>query len=152
MSRFPVHGRYLLGSVVTFSVAACAGAPTDATRTSPGIDIAASRASSNEFNNEQHVFHTKDLFAQNAARPGGGINTVISYRGGSVLQSGTKVVAIYWGSSTAPVGYSNLPAGTGSGDSDPSLIGAFLRNFSSLTDAAANKNYFNINHTYWGPG
>jgi hypothetical protein len=101
--------------------------------------------------NTRHLFHTKDFYVSNAARPGGGGGTGISYHGGSVLQSGTKVVAIYWGSSTYPVGYSSLPAGSGAGTSDGTLIGTFLRSLSSVTDVN-NKNYYNINHTYWGPG
>jgi hypothetical protein len=149
---FLAHGRRVVGTLSALTLAACAGAPTDATTKSSRIDVSAPSMSVNEFNSDKHLFHTREWFAQNAARPHGGSNTGISYHGGSVLQSGTKVVAIYWGSSAAPVGYANLPSGTGSGSADGTLIGAFLRNYSSLTDAAANKTYFNINHTYWGPG
>jgi hypothetical protein len=149
---FPAHGRRVVGMLSALTLAACAGAPTDATTNSNRIDVTAPSLSVHELNSDRHVFHTREWFAQNAARPHGGSSTGISYHGGSVLQSGTKVVAIYWGTSGAPVGYANLPSGTGPGSADGTLIGAFLRNYSSLTDAAANKNYFNINHTYWGPG
>ena len=152
MSRFgPGQSRAVVGILATLTLAACAGAPTDATRGPSSIAEPTLSVSPPELNSARHVFHTKDWFAKNAASHGGS-GTGISYHGGSVLQNGTNVVAIYWGSASAPVGYANLPTGTGTGATDGSLIGAFLRNFSSLTDAAANKNYFNINHTYWGPG
>ena len=105
-----------------------------------------------ELNSARHLFHTKEFYVSNAAKPGGGSGTGISYHGGTVLQSATNVVAIYWGSSTSPVGYQNLPTGNGAGSVDGSLIGTFLSNLSAITDYAANKKYFNINHTYWGPG
>jgi hypothetical protein len=63
--------------------------------------------------------------------------TNVRYHGGPVLQSGTNVVAIYWG---AP-GYANRPSGSGAGIDDKTLIGTFLR---SLGGSA----YFNINSTY----
>jgi len=63
--------------------------------------------------------------------------TNVRYHGGPVLQSGTDVVAVYWG---APA-YANLPSGSGVGTDDHSLIGIFLR---SLGGSA----YFNINTTY----
>ena len=119
------------------------------TVTAPLTPDAASASQSQEFNS-RHLFHTKDYYVKNATRPGGGGSTGISYHGGSVLQNGTKVVAIYWGSGTYPVGYSNLPAGTGAGANDGTLIGTFLRSLSSITSTAG-KSYYNINHTYWGP-
>lgn len=39
----------------------------------------------------------------------------------------------------------------GAGSLDGSLIGTFLSNLSGITDYAS-KRYFNINHTYSGPG
>jgi len=149
MSRSaPAVGRIVDSSIAALALAACSESGT--TPVSP-LSPSASSASVSEFNSARHEFHTKDWFAKNAARPGGGSGTGISYHGGSVLLNGTKVVSIYWGSSAHPVGYQNLPAGTGSGASDGTLIGTFLRSLSSLTDVAANKNYYNINHTYWGP-
>ena len=153
MSRFsPTHSRFAIGMLFSLVLAACAGAPTDATTSGIEPPTAPSASVGHELNSARHIFHTKEWFAQNAVRRRGGGGTGILYHGGSVLQNGTNVVAIYWGSATAPVGYKNLPAGTGTGDADGTLIGTFLRNFSSLTDAAASKSYFNINHTYWGPG
>jgi hypothetical protein len=72
------------------------------------------------------------------AKPGQG--TGISYHGGPVLQSGTKVVAIYWASS--PI-YNNGPAaGTiGGGSGDNSLIGYFLNHLGG-------SGYFGINSSY----
>jgi len=95
----------------------------------------------------RHLFRTKTWFANNPSdngRPGGGGggggNTGIFYHGGSVLQSGTKVVAVYWASSTI---YNGGPTAgtTGSGAGDGSLVGLFLRNLGGSP-------YFNINHTY----
>ncbi len=150
MSRCtPAVSRLVAGAVTTLALAACSGVTSDSS--SSMLEPTGPTASIQEFN-ARHEFHTRQWFAQNAARPGGGSTTGISYHGGSVLQNGTNVVAIYWGSSSSPVGYANLPAGAGTGAGDGSLIGTFLRNFSSLTDAAAGKNHFNINHTYWGPG
>ena len=148
----PVLSRLVAGAVASLALAACSDVSSDSgSRIS--LEPTAPNMNVQELNSTRHVFHTREWFAQNAAKPGGaGSGTGISYHGGSVLQNGTKVVAIYWGSSASPVGYASLPSGTGTGSGDGSLIGIFLRNFSSLTDAAANKNYFNINHTYWGPG
>jgi len=71
---------------------------------------------------------------------GGGGGTGIEYHGGPVLGAATNVVAIYWASS--PI-YTGGPAAgtTGSGASDGSLIGHFLRNLGGSS-------YFNINTTY----
>jgi len=71
-------------------------------------------------------------------RPGGG--TGISYHGGPVLVSGTNVAAVYW--SSTPI-FNGAPAvGTaGSGASDGSLVGTFLRGLGGSP-------YFNINTTY----
>ena len=70
--------------------------------------------------------------------------TNVRYHGGLVLQSGTKVVVVYWGKPD----YVNRPAGAapgingfGPGADDKTLIGSFLR---SLGGSA----YFNINSTY----
>ncbi len=66
--------------------------------------------------------------------------TGISYHGGPVLQSGTKVVSIYWAS--API-YNGGPAvGTvGAGTADGSLVGFFLRSLGGSP-------YFGINSSY----
>jgi len=63
--------------------------------------------------------------------------TNVKYHGGPVLQSGTNVVAVYWGMPA----YSGRPSGSGSGTSDPTLIGAFLRGLGCSS-------HFKINTTY----
>ena len=149
MSRStPAVRRLATGALAAISLAACADSSTTLP-SSPSAVPAEPSASVSEFNSERHVFHTKDWFARNNVRPSGGGGTGISYHGGSVLQNGTNVVAIYWGN----VGYQSLPStATGAGSTDGSLIGTFLTNLSNLTDAAAGKNYYRINGTYWGPG
>ena len=67
-------------------------------------------------------------------------STGIFYHGGPVLQSGTNVAAIYWAGSTIYNG-GPTPGAAGSGSSDGSLVGAFLRSLGGSP-------YFNINHTY----
>ena len=46
--------------------------------------------------------------------------TNVRYHGGPVLQSGTDVVAVYWGSP----GYANLPSGSGVGTDDSTSLGS----------------------------
>jgi hypothetical protein len=147
MSRITPAVRLAACSAAAIAMAACSESSTNAV-TSPLQPDAVSATRSSELNTK-HIMHTRDWFAKDAARPGGGGNTGISYHGGSVLQGGTRVVSIYWGN----VGYQNIPAAaTGTGAADGTLIGTFLRNLGSMTDAAAGKSYYNINHTYWGPG
>ena len=75
----------------------------------------------------------------NAAKSGGG-GTGIFYHGGPVLQSGTKVAAVYWAS--APIYNSGPAVGThGAGSSDGSLVGFFLSHIGGSP-------YFNINASY----
>jgi hypothetical protein len=138
--------RPFLVTAAALAAAACADSTSLTSPSSP----AASASKSPELNPSRHLYRTKDFYVNDKARyarPSSG--TGISYHGGTVLQNGTKVVAIYWGSSTYPVGYQNLPTGTGTGTGDNSLIGIFLRNFSSLVNTSSKK-YFNINHTYYG--
>lgn len=145
----------LVAAAAAASLAACADSASVTAPAAAGI--AASR--STEFNNPRHVFHTREYFADDDAKTHGarsaagkpGSGTGISYHSGTVLQNGTRVVAIYWGSGTYPVGYQKLPNGssTAGAAGDSSLIGTFLRSFSSVTDVAG-RNHFNINHTYWG--
>lgn len=136
--------RPFLATAAALAAAACADSNSI---TSPNAAAPTATASRSPELNTRHLYHVKDFYlndAQRNSRPRSG--TGISYHGGTVLQTGTKVVAIYWGNP----GYLNLPSGTGAGAQDGSLIGTFLRSYSSLTDAAAGKNYFNINHTYYG--
>ena len=67
-------------------------------------------------------------------------STGIFYHGGPVLQSGTKVAAIYWASS--PI-YTRgpVPGTTGPGTADRTIIGAFLRSIGGSP-------YYNINSSY----
>lgn len=150
MSRLSTRTlRPLVATVAALAAAACADSSS---LTSPAGAPGVSATRSPELNTTRHLFHTKDFYA-NAAKSGSrprSSGTGISYHGGTVLQNGTKVVAIYWGSSTYPVNYANMPSGNGAGSGDNTLIGAFLRNLSSLKDAAAGKTYFNINATYYG--
>jgi len=96
------------------------------------------------------VLHTKQWFAHNPSdngKPGGGgggANTGIFYHGGPVLQSGTKVVAIYWAEPAEQPIYVGAPASgfdIASGASDASNIGYFLSHLGPSS-------YFNINSTY----
>jgi hypothetical protein len=131
-------------------LAAC----SDTATTSPSKSISPGSPSLDQESNEmidatgRHLFRTKPWFANQAAngnghKPGGS-TTGISYHGGSVLQSGTKVVAVYWAS--API-YNGGPAAgtTGTGSDDGSLVGTFLR-------ALGGSSYYNINSTYWDSG
>ena len=132
--------RPILATAAALAAAACADSTSLTAPSSP----TASASKSPELNAPRHLFHSRDYYAKNGAlirSRGSGI----SYHGGTVLQNGTNVVAIYWGSP----GYQGLPSGNGAGSGDGSLIGAFLRNFSSLVNTGG-KNYFNINHTYYG--
>lgn len=88
--------------------------------------------------NTRHEFHTRDFYAKTgSARP---TNSGISYHGGTVIAgTATKIVAIYWGTSTI---YANQGIGSGLGNADPTLIGSFLRSLGGSP-------YFNINTTYY---
>ena len=97
----------------------------------------------------RHVFHTRQWFEnearQNApgnGRGGGGStgSTGISYHGGPVWQSGTKVAAIYWAAGTIFNG-GPTPPSSGAGSQDGSIVGYFMRNLGGSP-------YFNINSTY----
>jgi len=77
--------------------------------------------------------------AHNTAGGGGG-GTGIFYHGGPVLQSGTKVAAVYWASS--PIYAGGPAAGSfGAASGDGSLVGFFMRNLGGTP-------YYNINSTY----
>jgi phosphate-induced protein 1 len=91
-----------------------------------------------------HVMPTRAVaLGLDQARPGGAAkvnNTGIFYHGGPILAA-TKVAAIYWGTSRL---YTSgpTPGATGTGSSDGSLVGFFLRNLGGSP-------YFNINTTYY---
>lgn len=98
--------------------------------------------------NANHLFHTKDWYQTNNdngnahGHGGGGAggSTGISYHGGPVFQSGTKVVAVYWAGAAIYNG-GPTPPSTGPGTSDASLVGYFLNHLGGSP-------YFNINSTY----
>ncbi len=135
-------------TAVTIALAACTD--TSEVPTSPAsVDLAPTYAqnATPETANESHVHYMplKSNAAQahsEAGKPGGkpGSGTGISYHGGPVLQSGTKVVAIYWSSSTIYNG-GPTPGSTGSGDADGSLVGFFMRSLGGTP-------YFGINSSY----
>jgi len=150
----PSVGRWSVLVAAAAVVAACADSST-----TPSRDISPSVANADanpwpELNGPAagpHIMHTKPWFAANGnggagnGRGGGGggggsTNNGISYHGGPVLQAETKVVAIYWGTSTI---FNNgpTPGTTGNGSQDNSLVGFFLRNLGGSP-------YFNINSTY----
>lgn len=138
------------GASASFVLASCSESPS-----SPSREIAPDAASLSQApeladENGRHVFHTKQWHeidnAQNngnaKGKPGGpGTSTGISFHGGPVLQSGTRVVAIYWGGSTIYSG-GPTPGTTGGAGQDGSLVGTFLGTLGGSP-------YFNINSTYW---
>ncbi len=135
----PAVRRIAAGSIAALALAACSDSPTS----SPAGGLTAptsTMASVSEFNSPRHEFRTKEYFASaNAGARSSG--TGISFHGGTVIAGPavTKIVAIYWGTGTI---YSGQASGTGSGSSDPTLIGSFLRNLGGSP-------YFNINTTYY---
>src|SRR4051812_29379156 len=135
MSRSLHIARCALVSASALVLGACADSPS----TSPQLTPAdAAMSQSQEFNGK-HVFHTREFYASaNKARPNA---TGISYHGGTVIAGPavTKVVSIYWSTGTI---YAAQAAGAGSGASDPTLIGSFLRSLGGSP-------YFNINTTYY---
>jgi hypothetical protein len=81
------------------------------------------------------------------AKPGSGgpstaaTGTGISYHGGPLLTSQTKVAAVYW-ASTAVYNGGPTPGTQGAGSSDGSLVGYFMAHLGGSP-------YFNINTTYY---
>ena len=122
------------------AVAACsdkATLPTESSSAAPNAAVS-SAASDNPHRNIFAVKGTQLEAYRNAGH--GGSKTGIYYHGGPVLQSGTKVAAVYWAS--API-YAGGPAAgtTGSGAQDGSNVGLFMRSLGGSP-------YFNINSTY----
>jgi len=77
----------------------------------------------------------------NAGTTGGSlVQAGINYHGGPVLQSGTKVAAVYWASTTIYSG-GPTPGSTGAGSADNSNVGYFLNHIGGSP-------YFNINTSY----
>jgi len=135
MSRISHAARYTVVSLSALALGAC----TETQPTSPELSPTdATMSQAQEFNGK-HVFHIKDFYAKtNSSRPN---STGITYHGGTVIAGPavTKVVSIYWSTGTI---YAGQATGTGSGASDPTLIGSFLRNLGGSP-------YFNINTTYY---
>jgi len=131
----PSVRRLVAGAAAALVLSACSDSSSI---TAPASDVSAARVQ--ELNAPRHLFHTRQFYAKsNGARPSKG--TGISYHGGPLIVSPsiTKVVAIYWGTSTI---YSGQASGTGAGSADPTLIGSFLRSLGGSP-------YFNINSTYY---
>jgi hypothetical protein len=131
----PSVRRFVAGAAAALVLSACSDSSSV---TAPSSAASASQA--HELDSPRHLFHTKEFYSKsNGARPNKGSG--ISYHGGPLIVSPsiTKVVAIYWGTSTI---YSAQATGTGAGSADPTLIGSFLRSLGGSP-------YFNINSTYY---
>lgn len=138
----------LAAAATAFVLAGCSDPANSPSRVSAPDAASLSQSPDIMDQTGRHVFHTKQWFENDARQNapgqgrggGGGGGTGISYHGGPVLQSGTTVSVVYWAGS--PI-YNNGPAvnSTGSGASDGSLIGTFIRNLGGSP-------YFNINHSY----
>ena len=144
-SRFALRAAATLACVTATYLTAC----SDTTITPPARDVAADAPSLTRdpdiMLNGPRVFHTKpwhdnDNAAHGRGGGGGGSNNGISYHGGPVLLSQTNVVAVYWANSAIYVN-GPTPPSSGSGGSDNSLVGQFLR-------ALGGSPYFGINTTY----
>ena len=125
---------------VVAGAAACSdnsATPTEPSTLAPSAALQETKWS----NPNAHIMPIKSQAqdAHNTAGGGGG-GTGIFYHGGPVLQSGTKVAAVYWAAS--PIFTGGPAAGTnGAGSGDGSLVGFFLSHLGGTP-------YFNINSTY----
>jgi len=126
----------------TFALAGCSEPVSSPREISPD---AASLAMNPDITDPtgRHIFHTKP-YHENEARNDVGRpkpnNTGISYHGGSVLQAGTNVAAVYWASGTIYTG-GPTPGTAGPGSGDGSLVGFFMSHLGGSP-------YFNINTSY----
>jgi len=132
------------GSLVALLVlAACTETATNPlpTMTPEAPSLSASENGLANASDHGHVMMTRgQLENLNAAGGKAGGGTGIFYHGGPVLQAFTNVAAVYWAAS--PIYNSGPAAGsTGTGASDGSLIGSFLR---SIGGSA----YYGINSSY----
>ena len=133
--------RTALSFAAVLGVAACAPDITSSVPTAPAFDRSSSNNGSDQSDAHRHLFELRNSAGANAANPhGGGGGAGISYHGGPVLLAGTNVAAVYWANSVI---YNGGPAvnTSGSGASDGSLVGYFMRNLGGSP-------YFNINTTY----
>ncbi len=140
----------IVASAALLGLAACADSVTEV---AAPVDLQPSFSQYPELNDSHgHIMKVKsegkkdveqsekDLaFAKSNSKPGAG--TGIYYHGGPVLQSATKVVAIYWAPSQPIYNGGPSAAGSGAGTSDGSLVGYFLRNLGGSS-------YYAINATY----
>lgn len=147
LSRFSTRAASALAGAALVAISACSDSVITSTRSA--ADGASLTQDPDIISaNGRHIFHTKpwheiDNAAGNAhghGGGGGGTSTGISYHGGPVLQSGTKVVAIYWAAGPIFNG-GPTPPSSGSGANDGSLVGYFLNHLGGSP-------YFNINSTY----
>jgi len=86
------------------------------------------------FNNGNELNHG------NAGTGSALVQAGINYHGGPVLQTGTKVAAVYWSATTIYSG-GPTPGSTGAGSADNSNVGYFLNHIGGSP-------YFNINTSY----
>jgi len=90
------------------------------------------------------LFNNGNELNHGAPPSGGGSGSLtqagINYHGGPVLQTGTKVSAVYWSATTIFNG-GPTPGSTGAGSGDGSLVGFFLNHIGGSP-------YFNINSSY----
>jgi hypothetical protein len=125
------------------AVAACSdngSMPTESSAVAPNAAVSADGSAPSD-NPHRNINATRPAQLEAYRNAGkGGSGSGIYYHGGPVLQSGTKVAAIYWAASTIYPG-GPTPGTTGSGTQDGSLIGLFMRGLGGSP-------YFNINSTY----
>jgi len=149
LRSFPAVQRaaVLAAAATAFVLAGCSDPASSPNRVSAPDAASLSQSPDIMDQTGRHVFHTKQWFENDARQNapggrggGGGGGTGISYHGGPVLQSLTKVAAVYWANGTI---FTGGPAvGTsGAGSDDASLVGYFLNNLGGSS-------YFNINSTY----
>jgi hypothetical protein len=135
------RNRFLATTVLSFGVLASCDTP--ARQIAPDMSASANASDVGLAQSADHrrYFELKDSpGVKNAATTGG--STAISYHGGTVLQGGINVVAVYWGAT--PV-YNNGPAAgtfsTSGNTGDQSIVGQFLRDINGSA-------YYGINTTY----
>ena len=137
-------GRQAAGSLVALlALAGCSETANSPSQITAPDAPALSSSASSSFNSvgHGHVMMTRgQLENLNAAGAKSGGGTGIFYHGGPVLQAATNIAAVYWAAS--PI-YTGGPAAgsAGSGSSDGSLIGSFLRSIGGSP-------YYGINSSY----
>lgn len=128
---------FLAAAVAGIWLAACSREPT-----APNAPITTTPATPEMMRFEADHPHTHIQLPRGFAR---GLahraNTGISYHGGPLFITQTRIVAIYWSAAKIYTG-GPTPGTTGTGSQDGSLVGEFLRTLGGSP-------YFNINTTYF---